>query len=350
MTTYLSKDQIIAIHRDLIDSFGGLHGIREESLLESAVGRYQSGYYADVIEEAAALMESLGVNHPFIDGNKRIAVIAPFTFLNVNGYELLFEEQQAFDFISDLFESHEFVFSRLEPWIRANVVMHDQEHTEEEEQNPISIVMQDCQAAMEGILLARREFSGAFDKIGREFEAIRSLSDQVSKSHITERKWMLFIQSASGVFKRAAVDINLYAQRIRSEGERFLRSWATAAQWTEEQIVSINEESTLREILTSVQQYKGETNKLMSSMSSLPDRFDLLQGRENEIRSVTTLKKTSINKSFEQFVDTVKELEHSVDSYINTHIQFNEQLNITLHSCDRLIGVIEAKLQNQARP
>jgi death-on-curing protein len=55
ITKYLSKENIIAIHHELIERFGGIHGIRDEALLESAIGRYRSGYYADHIEEAAAL-------------------------------------------------------------------------------------------------------------------------------------------------------------------------------------------------------------------------------------------------------------------------------------------------------
>jgi death on curing protein len=120
-TRYLNTGHIIAIHKELIDQFGGLHGIRDESLLESAVGRYQSGYYGDVIEEAAALMESLGINHPFLDGNKRIAVTAPFVFLMVNGYAVSLDEDEAFEFITSALEHSNFTKNHLENWIRDNV-------------------------------------------------------------------------------------------------------------------------------------------------------------------------------------------------------------------------------------
>jgi len=120
-TRYLNKEQIIAIHKRLIDEFGGLYGIRDESLLESAVGRYQSGYYKDEIEEAAALMESLGGNQPFVDGNKRIAVTAPFIFLMANGYEIQLDEEEAFEMIYGLLDRHEFSFINLEPWLRASI-------------------------------------------------------------------------------------------------------------------------------------------------------------------------------------------------------------------------------------
>lgn len=119
-TRYLNKEQIIAIHTELIEQFGGLQGIRDGSLLESAVGRYQSGYYGDVIEEAAALMESLGINHPFGDGNKRIAVTAPFVFLMANDFSVSLDEDEAFDFIIRALEQGEFNKDRLENWIRDN--------------------------------------------------------------------------------------------------------------------------------------------------------------------------------------------------------------------------------------
>jgi death on curing protein len=117
-TKYLTKAQVIAIHHELIERFGGAHGIRDEALLESAIGHYQSGYYANPIEEAAALMESLGGNHPFIDGNKRIAVTAAFVSLAVNGYDVTVDEEAAFEFIDGLFKALDFSFSRLETWLR----------------------------------------------------------------------------------------------------------------------------------------------------------------------------------------------------------------------------------------
>lgn len=73
MKKYITKEEIIFVHWNLIDEFCGLHGIRDDNLLESSVMRPQSGYYNDIYEEASALMESLASNHSFIDGNKRIS-------------------------------------------------------------------------------------------------------------------------------------------------------------------------------------------------------------------------------------------------------------------------------------
>ncbi|MEW6207935.1 MAG: type II toxin-antitoxin system death-on-curing family toxin [Acidobacteriota bacterium] len=123
---YLTKEQIIRIHEELIDRHGGLRGIMDEQLVESVLGRLQSGYYADLIEEAAALMESLGSNHPFFDGNKRVAVTSSFTFLMLNGYDVSLDEDEAFAFITGLFETGQFSFANIEPWIRKNVATLDQ--------------------------------------------------------------------------------------------------------------------------------------------------------------------------------------------------------------------------------
>jgi len=70
-------------------------GLRDLSALESALARPQSGYYSDLIQEAAELWESLSQNHPFIDGNKRIAVTLMAAFRRVNGHTLDFNDQEA---------------------------------------------------------------------------------------------------------------------------------------------------------------------------------------------------------------------------------------------------------------
>ena len=66
-------EEVIEFHDALISEFGGATGVRDEGALASAIMRPQMGYYDTLIEEAAALMESLAMNHPFVDGNKRTA-------------------------------------------------------------------------------------------------------------------------------------------------------------------------------------------------------------------------------------------------------------------------------------
>ena len=88
MTDYLTVAEVLAMHADQIERYGGSQGVRDPGLLESALYRPQTGYYADLIEEAAALWESLAQNHAFIDGNKRTAFAATYTFLAINGGRL----------------------------------------------------------------------------------------------------------------------------------------------------------------------------------------------------------------------------------------------------------------------
>ena len=120
MTDYLTLAEVLAMHWDQIEKYGGSHGVRDPGLLEAALFRPQSGYYADLIEEAAALWESMAQNHPFIDGNKRTAFAAVYTFLLINGLQLTAEEEQTYSFISNLYEIHKFNFSQLVPWLRAH--------------------------------------------------------------------------------------------------------------------------------------------------------------------------------------------------------------------------------------
>jgi death on curing protein len=121
MTDYLTMAEVLAMHADQIERYGGSHGIRDQGLLEAALYRPQTGYYADLIEEAAALWESLAQNHPFIDGNKRTAFAATYTFLAINGARLTADAREAYVFVATLYEANQFDFGKLVPWLRDHV-------------------------------------------------------------------------------------------------------------------------------------------------------------------------------------------------------------------------------------
>jgi death-on-curing protein len=113
--------EVIAMHDSLIREFGGSHGIRDEGALVSALMRPQLGYHESLVQEAAALMESLANNHPFVDGNKRVAFFTTDTFLRMNGYFIDCEDEEAYAFFMQLFEMGSFRFAALEPWLEENV-------------------------------------------------------------------------------------------------------------------------------------------------------------------------------------------------------------------------------------
>lgn len=121
MTDYLTVCEVLAIHRDQIERYGGSSGVRDLGLLESVLYRPQTGYYADLIEEAAALWESLAQNHPFVDGNKRTAFAVTYTFLAINGGRIAADADATHAFIIDLYETRTFDFDHLTLWLRNNV-------------------------------------------------------------------------------------------------------------------------------------------------------------------------------------------------------------------------------------
>ena len=127
MTDYLTFAEVLAVHDDQIERYGGSPGVRDPGLLEAALFRPQTGYYAGLIEEAAALWESLSQNHPFIDGNKRVAFAATYTFLAINGMRITADAEAAYDFIARLYEANEFTFENLVTWLRDNVAPHDRQ-------------------------------------------------------------------------------------------------------------------------------------------------------------------------------------------------------------------------------
>jgi len=90
---FLGLDEVVQIHRDQIERYGGHPGIRDMELLQSAVAMPSAGYekdylHADILEMAAAYLFHIVRNHPFVDGNKRTGAVAAFVFLMMNGIEL----------------------------------------------------------------------------------------------------------------------------------------------------------------------------------------------------------------------------------------------------------------------
>jgi death on curing protein len=119
--TYLTVAEVLAFHEVLIEEFGGAAGIRDLGALESALFRPRTGYYRDVLEEAAALFESLVQNHPFVDGNKRVAVAVMDVFLRVNGRALEVADDEAHAFLIGLLERHLLDLAAVDAWLRARV-------------------------------------------------------------------------------------------------------------------------------------------------------------------------------------------------------------------------------------
>jgi len=118
---FLSLDEARAIHERLIEKFGGTPGLRDLGLLESALFRPQTGYYADLAQMSAALFESLISNHAFVDGNKRAAYFICDVFLRLNGWKLSVDSDDGYAFIVGSLEKGVCDFEHLLPWIRQHL-------------------------------------------------------------------------------------------------------------------------------------------------------------------------------------------------------------------------------------
>ena len=99
ITLFPTFVETIELHNKLIERFGGKAGVRDMGLLESALMRPQTGYYETLALQASALLQSLSNNHPFIDGNKRVAFASTAIFLRMNGYRLKVDADTAEDFL-----------------------------------------------------------------------------------------------------------------------------------------------------------------------------------------------------------------------------------------------------------
>ena len=121
---YPTIHEVIAIHDELIDLFGGSHGIRDEGALASAIMRPMMGYYDSLVQEAAALMESLANNHAFLDGNKRVAIATADVFLQMNGWTIDCDDLEAYAHFMHLFETQSFRYAELVEWLDTHVKPH----------------------------------------------------------------------------------------------------------------------------------------------------------------------------------------------------------------------------------
>lgn len=121
--TYLTTVQILFLHSRLIAETGGVAGVRDVALLESAVARPQATYggadlYPDIFSQAAALMQSLVNNHPFVDGNKRVGIAATALFLQRNGHHLVASNQEVEEFTLAVARG-ERTFDDIATWLAA---------------------------------------------------------------------------------------------------------------------------------------------------------------------------------------------------------------------------------------
>ena len=119
---WLSSQMIVAIHDEQLATYGGAAGLRDEGMLESALDRPRNKWtskQAELAELAAAYAFGIARNHPFVDGNKRTALLALYTFLGVNDVEFDVPEAEAASIILSL-AAGEVSEESLTRWIRDN--------------------------------------------------------------------------------------------------------------------------------------------------------------------------------------------------------------------------------------
>jgi death on curing protein len=126
MTEYLTTADALFFHQQLIERYGGAPGVRDVGALESALHRPQTGYYDTLIHEAAALLEGLVQNHPFVDGNKRVAFAVVDVFLRINGFAITASSAAIYNRMIKLLEAGTFDMEHLAPWLQevVEIVKH----------------------------------------------------------------------------------------------------------------------------------------------------------------------------------------------------------------------------------
>jgi len=124
VTRWLTPEQVLFLHSRLVEETGGLQGVRDLSMLLSALGRAQATFdnqdlYPDVFARCAALLDSLIRNHPFMDGNKRTAIGAAVLFFELNGYLLMVAQEEMVRFTLACAQS-QVELEEMTAWLREN--------------------------------------------------------------------------------------------------------------------------------------------------------------------------------------------------------------------------------------
>jgi death-on-curing protein len=120
-TLYPTLAETLELHQRLIERFGGKDGVRDLGLLESALMRPQTGHYKTLSLEAAALLQSLAQNHPFIDGNKRVAFATTAIFLRMNGFRLKVDPDNGESFLIDRVIKKKVEISEIADWLEKHM-------------------------------------------------------------------------------------------------------------------------------------------------------------------------------------------------------------------------------------
>ncbi|RRB02618.1 type II toxin-antitoxin system death-on-curing family toxin [Larkinella rosea] len=120
----ISADEVLLIHRRLIEVFGGSDGVRDESIMLSAIARPYSGFgdtefYPTPVEKAAAIIESIVKNHPFVDGNKRTGYVLMEIILRTNNLFISASQQERYSFVIQI-ATGELDYDGIVSWIKNN--------------------------------------------------------------------------------------------------------------------------------------------------------------------------------------------------------------------------------------
>lgn len=121
---FLALEEILLIHDDQIEKYGGSHGIRDLGLLEAAIARPQAIFagkdlYPDLFLKAAVVMQGIISNHPFVDGNKRTGVVCAARFLFINGYDLIASSSALVNIVRKI-EAKKVSLEQLAAWLKKN--------------------------------------------------------------------------------------------------------------------------------------------------------------------------------------------------------------------------------------
>lgn len=269
---------------------------------------------------------------------------AAVSSLILNGYFIQASDTELFDYVVLLFETNSFSFGKLEPWLR--------EHVSQSESTDVDIsyepghALKDCASALAGLMTAQRDVADSLALRTDEWGAMETHLVKAVRiiTPGTQNQLRLSIHRATGVIRRAAQDLTVYANSGKKSGDQFIEDWVTAMAWAEDQIPTVEHIQSLEQLEKLLLAMTSAVSQTRAKFALIPKLLAPLLKLDSLLEEPVPSHLSGLVKPNRQFVDGVGELKRALNATTTFHEHLDESLSITEHSCSQLIAKVQIRV------